>query len=259
MLPLPRSLSPSKVSQFQSCGLKFRYEAIDGLSSPGSFATLKGTATHKALEMLFMLPPADRTQEAALGYLELAIEEARQEAERDSIEIDEGRFGSDCRSFVRKYFEMEDPTEVNAVGLELMVEVSLGKTIVRGIIDRLDQDEDGNLIVVDYKSGRVPMERFQKSSLMGVNFYAYLCREIFGRLPVEVKLLYLSKPAVISMRPTERSVNAIEKKALAIWRAVERACDRNDFRPSKGKLCDFCPFKPFCPEWGGVMLPPPSE
>jgi putative RecB family exonuclease len=37
----------------------------------------------------------------------------------------------------------------------------------------------------------------------------------------------------------------------AIWQAVHRACEREDFRPNPGPLCEWCSFKEFCPAFGG--------
>jgi hypothetical protein len=33
--------------------------------------------------------------------------------------------------------------------------------------------------------------------------------------------------------------------------AIERACEREDFRPNPGRLCDWCGFKAYCPSFGG--------
>ena len=42
-----------------------------------------------------------------------------------------------------------------------------------------------------------------------------------------------------------------ERKLAAVWTAVERACEREDFRPNPGRLCDWCAFKAYCPSFGG--------
>jgi putative RecB family exonuclease len=63
--------------------------------------------------------------------------------------------------------------------------------------------------------------------------------------------MYLSTPEVISMAPSEQSVTAVERRATALWAAVERACERDDFRPRRGRLCDWCSFQSYCPAWGG--------
>jgi putative RecB family exonuclease len=122
---------------------------------------------------------------------------------------------------------------------------------LRGIIDRLELDEDGELVVTDYKTGAVPREGFEQDRLGGVHFYALLCQRLLGRRPVRVQLMYLSKPEVLIARPSEQSVVGMERRALALWAAVERACERDDFRPRAGRLCDWCSFRPYCPAWGG--------
>src|SRR5882762_8164855 len=72
-LPLPTSLSPSKVSSFKECALAFRFSAIDRLPEPPSPWAVKGTLVHRALELLFWDEPAgQRTIEAAFDKLERA-------------------------------------------------------------------------------------------------------------------------------------------------------------------------------------------
>ena len=52
-LPVPRSLSPSKVSTFKDCALAFRFSVIDRLPEPPAPHLVKGTLVHRALEGLF--------------------------------------------------------------------------------------------------------------------------------------------------------------------------------------------------------------
>ena len=50
-LPLPTTLSPSKISAFKHCPLQFRFSVIDRLPEPPSPAASKGTLVHRALEL----------------------------------------------------------------------------------------------------------------------------------------------------------------------------------------------------------------
>ena len=84
-----------------------------------------------------------------------------------------------------------------------------------------------------------------------MHFYAYLCERLFGRRPARVQLLYLAEPVAIVAEPTEQSIRGLERKVGAIWTAVERACERDDFRPKPSRLCDWCAFKAYCPAFGG--------
>lgn len=253
-LPLPVSLSPSKVSSFTDCGLAFRFSAIDHLPEPPSLAATRGTLVHAALERLFCLEPHERTHEQALTCLEEASTSLREHPEFSGLELDaeaEATFVDEARVLLEKYFRLEDPTTITPIGIELKLEVEVGGVRLRGIIDRLELDADGELVVTDYKTGRAPGERQEQQRLAGVAFYSLLCERLFGRRPGKVQLLYLADPLAIISVPTDRSTRGVERKLAAVWTAVERACEREDFRPNPGPLCDWCAFKAYCPAFGG--------
>ncbi|MFZ6004826.1 MAG: RecB family exonuclease [Actinomycetota bacterium] len=253
-LPLPVSLSPSKVSSFTDCALAFRFSAIDRLPEPPSLAATRGTLVHAALERLFTLAAADRTLAAALDCLAEASEAMRDDPELAGLGLDDeasATFLADATALVEKYFRLEDPTKVTPIGIELKLEIELAGVKLRGIIDRLELDEAGELVVTDYKTGRAPGERQEQQRLAGVAFYSLLCERLFGRRPARVQLLYLADPVAIIATPTDRSTRGVERKLAAVWAAVERACEREDFRPNPSRLCDWCGFKAYCPSFGG--------
>jgi putative RecB family exonuclease len=103
------------------------------------------------------------------------------------------------------------------------------------------------LTVVDYKTGRAPAPRYEQGRLGGVQTYALLCERILGRVPDEVRLLYLRDPLAISAFPTPQTIRGQQRRASAVWGAIERACQTEDFRPRVGPLCRFCHFKTSCP------------
>ena len=233
-LELPSSLSPSKVSSFTDCALAFRFSAIDRLPDPPTVATVKGTLVHAALERLMLRPPADRTPDAATEDLSDAVEALR--TDREFLDLDltadeAARMAADAASLVERYFALEDPTSITPIGLELKLDVEIDGLRLRGIIDRLEVADDGELVVTDYKTGRAPGPNFEQSRLNGVHFYAFLCERVLGRRPARVQLLHLADPVAIVTVPTEQSIRALERKVKAIWAAIERACERDDFRP----------------------------
>ncbi|MSO79116.1 MAG: PD-(D/E)XK nuclease family protein [Acidimicrobiia bacterium] len=251
---LPYSLSPSSIAAFKECPLAFRFSYLERLPEPPSAPASKGTLVHKALELLMCRPPHDRTIDAALADLDRARAEFTADPEFSQLELSEeewAKFHSDADELVRKYFELEDPTKVRPIGLELKLEARVGSARLRGVIDRLDLDDDGELVIIDYKTGGVPSERFEGKSLSGVHIYALLCEQMLGRRPVSVKLYYLQKPEMIIAETSEQKVTGVERRTTALWTAVERACTLDDFRPHRSRLCDWCAFQAYCPEFGG--------
>jgi putative RecB family exonuclease len=253
-LELPTSLSPSKVSSFTECALAFRFSAIDRLPDPPTAATVKGTLVHSTLERLMLLEPSERTVDAALVCLTEARTALDDDPEWLELGLDptaEQGFMAEADVLVHRYFELEDPTTVTPMGLELRMEVELDGLTLRGIIDRLELDTDGALVVTDYKTGRAPNQAYEQSRLGGVHFYAFLCERLLGRRPDRVQLLYLADPVIITTVPSEQSIRQLERKVKAIWQAIERACERDDFRPKQSRLCDWCAYQAYCPAFGG--------
>jgi putative RecB family exonuclease len=261
-LPLPSSLSPSKVASFKDCALAFRFSAIDHLPEPPTPWAAKGTLVHRALELLYMEEPHNRTIDAALGHLKRAVPEilgSREYAELEFTDEERQLFLADSDRLVRNAFVLEDPTKVRPIGLELRMEANIGALRLRGIIDRLELDENGDLVVTDYKTGKVPGVNFEQGKLGGLQFYAFLVEQMLGKRPAKVQLLYLSEPVAIVSSPTEQTLRGLQMRAAAIWKAVEQACMRDNFRPKPSRLCNYCSFKQWCPAFGGDPDTAPSR
>jgi putative RecB family exonuclease len=256
-LSLPTSLSPSKVSSFKDCALAFRLSVIERLPEPPSPHAAKGTLVHRALELLMWEEdPNHRTLDVALEKLARAVPEVLDSHEYRDLNMspdEREAFIQDSETLVRNYFRLEDPAAVRVIGTELRMSVSLGTLKLSGVIDRLELDDEGDLIVTDYKTGRAPSANFEQSKLGGVHFYAFLCEQVLGRRPARIQLLHLREPIAISTVPSDQSIRGLQQQTGAIWTAVEQACAREDFRPKPGRLCEYCSYHEFCPAVGGDL------
>ncbi|HUY63607.1 MAG TPA: PD-(D/E)XK nuclease family protein [Acidimicrobiales bacterium] len=254
-LPLPTSLTPSKVSSFTDCALAFRYSYIDRLPEAPSLPAARGTLVHRALERLFWdHDPGSRSPATAHAELAAAWDELRGHEEFTGLGLDarsEQELLADATSLVDGYFRIENPDQVEAVGVELTLEADVGGLLLRGIIDRLDRTPEGEFVVVDYKSGRAPSAQQEQHRLGGVQFYALLCEEVLGVRPAKVRLLYLRDSVSIEAVPSDQAQRGLRLRTAAVGSAIERACSTEDFRPKVSALCNWCSFKPLCPAHGG--------
>ncbi len=250
---VPTSLSPSRVEAFTSCPMLFRFVSIEKIDDPPSIHTTRGSLVHRALELAFTHPARQRTPATFAASVEAAIAEYRQLPDFTRLglggEQAEMLF-DECRRLVDNYQRMEDPREVQAIGLELSLGAQIDGLQLRGIIDRLEL-RDGELVVTDYKTGRAPSANWELRSLSGVRFYALLCKEVFGKLPAAIRLLYLSTGEIIEATPSEQATDFVAARTAAVWKAVERACLTGDFQPRPTALCELCAFRPWCPAFGG--------
>jgi putative RecB family exonuclease len=254
MYPVPTSLSPSRVESFLSCPMAFRFASIEKLSEPPTIHTTRGSLVHRALELLFMRPNTERTPAEAEVAFDQAEAEYRVDPDFTLLGLEHGAadaFFADARTLIDAYFAMEDPTRVRDIGLELRLEAKVGDLTLRGIIDRLELDTDGQLVVTDYKTGRSPGQHHEQSRLAGVHFYSFLCSEVLGQRPAAVRLMYLKTGEVITATPSAQSVKFLTTRTLAVWKAVEKACVSGEFKPNKGALCGSCAFQQWCPAFGG--------
>jgi putative RecB family exonuclease len=251
---VPTSLSPSRASSFQDCPLQFRFASIQGLPQPPGFHAVKGNVVHRALEMLLRLSAPERTREAAREAMTTSRNEYEPKYDFVGLELDDAaarEFWTDCGRLVDAYFDLEDPTTLDDVELELWVEAPLGTFNVRGYIDRLERAPDGGLVITDYKTGRAPRESDVGNKMRQLEMYAYMLRALRGELPSRMRLMYLKDKVVLERRPTESSMEFLEKRTIALFGAIERACTSGTFPPKRSGLCNFCNFKQWCPEFGG--------
>lgn len=262
------SLSPSRASDFLSCPLKFRFRHVDLLPEPPSVEAHRGTLVHLVLERLFDLPAPRRTPEQALFLLpgewaRLAASTdldllfgppenwARHLAGETLLPHDPlavADFLAAAEERLATYFSLEDPSCLEPAERELAVSATLpGGLELRGFVDRLDRAPDGRTRVVDYKTGRAPREGFEQQAMFQLRCYGLALWRSQGVVPTVLQLLYLGDGQVLSYRPDERDLLATERKLGALWRAILRAHERDDFQPRPSALCRFCSFQQLCP------------
>ena len=183
----PTGLSPSRVSSFPDCALAFRFSAIDRLPEPPSLPAIRGTLVHAALERLFALEPAERTVDRAAACLAEAHAAMQGDPEYLGLDLDEEAeatfLGRGPGSAGRTTSSSRTRPRITPIGLELRLEAPLGDLNLRGIIDRLELDDDGGLVVTDYKTGAAPRQQYEQGRLGGVHFYSLPVRAALRGAP----------------------------------------------------------------------------
>jgi putative RecB family exonuclease len=261
------ALSPSRAADFMSCPLKYRFRVIDRLPERPSAAAARGTVVHGVLERLFDLPRGQRTLQQAIEMVEpewqrvLAAEpELAQLFAEDADGEELAGWLTEAHQLIDRYFTLEDPNALEPADRELYVEAELDSGLeLHGYIDRLDVAPTGEIRVVDYKTGRSPSEFFEAKALFQMKFYALVLWRVRGVVPSMLQLVYLGNGEIVRYIPEERDLLACERKVTALWKAITRALESGDWRPSPGPLCDWCDHKALCPAWGGTPPPLPAR
>lgn len=272
----PDSLSPSRAADFMQCPLLYRFRVIDRLPEEPNAAAARGTVVHAVLERVFDSPPEERDVPRARALVVREWERLlakRPElarlfpgADAEGAEGGDGKeersadglaeWLADAEALVERWFLLEDPVRLQPAERELFVETRLDSGLrLRGVIDRVDVAPTGEVRIVDYKTGKAPRGEYAAGALFQMRFYALMLWRLRGMVPRRLQLVYLGSGDVLTYDPDEADLRAVERKLLALWAAIRRAAETGDWRPSPGRLCDWCDHRSRCPEFGGT--PPP--
>ena len=246
-----KNLSPSRASQFKTCPKQFKFSNVDKIKEPTNLVQAKGTTVHQALEDLYDLPSSERTPEVLYDLFRKAWSNVRGNDEHvnlfNSVE-DEREWGQEGLNLLHNYLKLEDPTKLEPLEQERWVRGSIGDLNLRGILDRMDEDKDGNLTIVDYKSGKAPMAKYKEPRFFALKLYALLIRDEIGVTPKELKLIYLKNSTIHTMKIDDEILDEAKKEILSIWDEIKIAFNENNFPAQKNALCkDWCYYKPICP------------
>jgi RecB family exonuclease len=252
--------TPTRLATWLDCPRRYRMAYLDRppppKGPPWAHNSL-GASVHNALANWWRLPRPERTVAAAGELLERGwIDEGFASAEHSALHRDK------ARQMVERYVSGLDPAHEPA-GIERTVAVKTGKIAVSGRIDRLDDrrgpDGTGQLVVVDYKTGKHLLTVDDARGSLALALYALAAERVLRRPCRRVELHHL---------PTGR-VFAWEHTAAALDRQLRRAEDiaaecagadlqyrsgqadgRLDevFPPRPGPGCGWCDYRAHCPE-----------
>lgn len=115
------------------------------------------------------------------------------------------------------------------------------------MIDRIEETPDGEIVVIDFKTGSKP-GNFSKNTIredMQMNLYSLTIRELYGKLPVKASLYYLGPNKTYDYSPTIESIGTFEDRVVKLINAV---CTE-EFSPTPDyQTCKWCDYKDFCEE-----------
>ena len=165
---------------------------------------------------------------------------------------EETAWGVESLKLLANYFSIEDPALVDPFDREMDMTEDLDGIVIRGILDRIDRDDDDRLIITDYKTGKAPPERYALPAFFALKIYALLIRRRTGETPKELRLLYLNGPTLYRLAIDDRQLDAMDSQLRALWTAIDKAIASGRYPPRPGRLCDWCSFQDICPAFAKI-------
>jgi len=212
-----------------------------------------GAAIHNALRDFYSLPPEGRTTDSIASLIRAHW---RDEGFRDSQQSFEalGR----AISWLQAYVTDLDPTS-DPRGVERTVSMTTDRLSIQGRVDRIDE-RNGELVVVDYKTGRSHLTDDDAASSLALAIYAAASMRTLRMPCFQVELHHLPSGEILKHRHTNESLSrhlqradSIGQEALVAQREFKAKAialeDIDDvFPPNPSRLCSYCDFLKHCPE-----------
>ncbi|MEY8043546.1 PD-(D/E)XK nuclease family protein [Saccharopolyspora cebuensis] len=245
-------VTPARLANWAKCPRKYRMTYVDRPtpSRGGAWAnSTLGAVVHNALRAHFGLRPARRSPERAAA---LVREHWKGDGFADAAQAAE--YLRRAQGWVRDYVAALDP-EFEPVAVERWVSAPLGTIIAEGRIDRLD-DRGGELVVVDYKTGRHGLRVDDARDSLALGLYALAAGARLRRPCRRVELHHLPTGGVAAWDHADESLAAIRARAEELAGEFQDAVAALDaggdperlFPPRTGRHCSWCEFRAHCPE-----------
>ena len=278
---MPRRLyacTPTRLSTWLDCPRRYRMTYLDrpppGKGPPWAHNSL-GASVHNALAGWWRLPRGERTVPAAGDLLENGwIDEGFADPDQSA------QYRRWARGLVEAYVAGLDPAR-EPLGVERTVATRTDLIAVSGRIDRLDErrgpDGAGELVVVDYKTGRHVLTVDDARTSLSLALYALAAQRVMRRPCQRVELHHLPTGRVLAWEHTADSLARQLRRAEDI--AAECAAadevfrgappgepppgppDRRDYQvdatfpPRTGSWCGWCDYRARCPEGSAASEP----
>ncbi|WP_179956779.1 RecB family exonuclease [Amycolatopsis anabasis] len=260
----PRRLtkvSPARLATFEDCPRRYRMAYLDRptpqRTGPWAHSTL-GAVVHNALRALFDLPVEKRTPARAAALL---TEHWKDAGFADAAQA--AIYRERAKSWVADYVEENDVT-IDPVGLERWISAPVNPheggranptMIIEGRADRIDE-RDGELVIIDYKTGRRPPDEYEARGSQALAMYAVASARTLRRPCHRVELHHVPTGTIAAAEHTDDSLRRqlvrAEETAEDLRLAADTLAAGGDadvlFPPQTGRRCAWCDFRPSCAE-----------
>ncbi|MDI1460027.1 PD-(D/E)XK nuclease family protein [Catellatospora sp. KI3] len=249
--------TPSKLASYEDCPRRYRYTYLDRPApqkGPAWAHNSLGASVHTALKNWWDLPP-ERRQPGALPTLLRAtwVREGYRDEEQERAVFQR------ALSWLESYVA-ELPADFEPLAVERTVAAKTSVLALSGRTDRIDQ-RGGELVIVDYKTGRTGLDADDARGSLALALYAYAAARVFRKPCRTVELHHLPTGTVVAHEHTDESLGRHVARAEATARdivAAERAmaggtAPDEAFPTQPSRLCGWCDFRRVCP--AGAEVP----
>ena len=255
-------VSPSRLSCWLSCPLKWAFRYRDGLRTPTSPALFTGKAVHAALECYYRHRQLGVTL-ATDDVIQRSVESWAQLVDDENMKFDssesEGAMRQQVTGLVKAYLDTvpkdEKPLAVEVAADAPLVDPFTGEDLGLPMIGVLDLvlDSDAGPIITDFKTAARSSEPMEISHEIQLTSYAWLHQQVTGQeeAGLEVRSLIKTKVPKVEFHPYGARTDAHFRRLFAVLREYVTALGGDTFNYRPGFGCGFCDLREQCRSWAG--------
>ena len=248
--------SHSRLSCFEQCPQKFKYQYIDKLETEQveTVEAFLGVRVHESLEKLYTDLQHQRmlTLEELLEYLR---SEWRANWSEDIIivktEYNEENYRRMAEKYLSDYYRRYAPfTRDKTIALEDLITIDLdgtGEYRLQGYIDRLAEAGEGSYEIHDYKTNsRLPLQAYLQKDRQLALYMIGVKHHYPDAKRVRLIWHFLAFDKEMDSTRTDAELQALKDQTKSLIDTIEA---EEKYPASPSFLCDWCEFKTVCGQW----------
>jgi len=216
-------LSPSKINTYLHCGRQYKFRYVDKERCPVNPILLRGIRIHSDIENFYKISRAKTKDEIFIPELSEDLQVFRE-------------------SEIRRLNSLIDKKTFWPVKQEMRI--SDKKHLLRGIIDAIYVDDNGDYIMIDYKSGKGPTPQKIKTYRRQLAIYKIILDNA-KVLPKPIKkwgIMFVEHDILFMEEPTHKMI----QNAIDDINKTRKGIAEKKFEHNVTPLCNWCGYKDRC-------------
>ena len=251
--------SHSRISTFEQCPQKFKFQYIDKAETDEAegVEAFLGSRVHESMEKLYMdikFQKIVSLQELIKFYNEQWKKNWHDAVQIVRKEYSERNYKKMGEKFISDYYKRYQPFDSDrTIGLEQRITVEVGEYKIQGFIDRLAFSKD-RYEIHDYKTSNSLPEQSKLDMDRQLALYALAVKQMFKDAgSIDLVWHFMAFDKEMRSERTEKQLKELQKDIIKSIQQIEFSMDNDKFPAKESMLCDWCEFRAICGKWGHII------
>ena len=236
-------VSPSGAENFTECGVKWFLEKNGGTNGD-STAQILGSAIHEFARI--------KVEDPAISDADLI---SKLQSSWSLIDPTDGWVSTTALKraikMLERFARYHAASARTVVGAELNFTIKVGRAEIRGNVDRIEVDGDGNFYVIDFKTGKNTITKEKARENLQLACYQLAValdgfeKKLSGSKSTGAELVYLASDSVKVTTRQQFIIDEVQVKAKI--EEIAEGMGAATFQARVNKMCEKCVVKAACP------------